>query len=103
MYLGKVHIFWEGHKILRKLHDRFVLCVCSASQIYRIYLADHLTLFKPGGEDYAPHTTASPPGFKKLLHLWNGVGNWVQDKNLKYVLTWSHSSEVLSLQVDTWV
>ena len=28
----KVHIFWEGHKILRNLHRRFVLC--SASQIY---------------------------------------------------------------------
>ena len=23
---GKVHIFWEGHKILRNLHRRFVLC-----------------------------------------------------------------------------
>ena len=30
--LLKVHIFWEGHKILRNLHRRFVLC--SASQIY---------------------------------------------------------------------
>ena len=29
-------------------------------------LADRLTLFKPGGADYAPHTTSSPPGFKKL-------------------------------------
>ena len=28
----KVYIFWEGHKILRNLHCRFVLC--SASQIY---------------------------------------------------------------------
>ena len=28
-------------------------------------LADQLTLFKPRGEDYALHTTASPP-FKKL-------------------------------------
>ena len=28
----KVHIFWEGHKILRKLHLRFVLC--SNCQIY---------------------------------------------------------------------
>ena len=27
---GKVHIFWEGHKILRNLHLTFVLC--SASQ-----------------------------------------------------------------------
>ena len=30
------------------------------------YLADQLTLFKPGGADYYPNTTASPPGFKKL-------------------------------------
>ena len=29
-------------------------------------LADQLTLFKPGWEDFAPHTTASPIGFKKL-------------------------------------
>ena len=29
-------------------------------------MADQLTLFKPRGADYAPHTTASPPGFKKL-------------------------------------
>ena len=29
---SKVHIFWEGHKILRNLRRRFVLC--SASQIY---------------------------------------------------------------------
>ena len=28
----KVHIFWEGHTILRNIHSRFVLC--SASQIY---------------------------------------------------------------------
>ena len=29
--LCKVHIFWEGHKILRNLHQSFVLC--TASQI----------------------------------------------------------------------
>ena len=29
-------------------------------------LADQLTLFKPRGADNAPHTSASPPGFKKL-------------------------------------
>ena len=29
---SKVHIFWEGHKILRHLHRRFVLC--SNDQIY---------------------------------------------------------------------
>ena len=29
-------------------------------------LADQLTLFEPGWADFAPHTTASPPGFKKL-------------------------------------
>ena len=29
-------------------------------------LADQLTLFKPGGTYYAPHTPASPHGFKKL-------------------------------------
>ena len=29
--LFKVHIFWEGHKILQNLHQLFVLC--TASQI----------------------------------------------------------------------
>ena len=29
---SKYHIFWEGHKILRNLHYRFVLC--SKGQIY---------------------------------------------------------------------
>ena len=29
-------------------------------------LVDQYTLFKPEGPDYTPHTTASPPGFKKL-------------------------------------
>ena len=29
--VSKVHIFWEGHKILRNLHQLFVLC--TASQI----------------------------------------------------------------------
>ena len=29
---SKVHIFWEGHKILRNLHQLFVLC--TASQIF---------------------------------------------------------------------
>ena len=29
---NKVHIFWEGHKILRNLHHRFVLC--SIGQIF---------------------------------------------------------------------
>ena len=27
--LGKVHIFWEGHKLLRNLHLTFVLCRAS--------------------------------------------------------------------------
>ena len=30
-FLAKIHIFWEGHKILRNLHQLFVLC--NASQI----------------------------------------------------------------------
>ena len=29
-------------------------------------LADQLTLFESGWADFAPHTTASPLGFKKL-------------------------------------
>ena len=46
----KVHIFWEGHKILRNLHLTFVLCsasqksggdfanFCSLLRIYKLYL-----------------------------------------------------------------
>ena len=29
-------------------------------------LADQLTLFEPGWAEFAPHTTSSPTGFKKL-------------------------------------
>ena len=46
----KVHTFWEGHKILRNLHCRFVLCsngqiyggdfanLCGLLRIYEFYL-----------------------------------------------------------------
>ena len=46
---GKVHIFWEGHKILRNLHLTFVLCsaspklgrdfanFCGLLRIYELY------------------------------------------------------------------
>ena len=46
---GKVHIFWEGHKILRNLHLTFVLCsasqkwgedfaiFCGLLRIYKLY------------------------------------------------------------------
>ena len=40
----KVHIFWEGHKILRNLHRRFVLC--SANQIYGGDFANWCDLLK---------------------------------------------------------
>ena len=47
---GKVHIIWEGHKILRNLHRRFVLCsngqicdedfakFCGLLRIYELYI-----------------------------------------------------------------
>ena len=31
-FVVKVHIFWEGHKILRNLHLTFVLCSASQKQ-----------------------------------------------------------------------
>ena len=49
VYVCKVHIFWEGHKILRNLHRRFVLCsnsqicggdfakFCGLLKIYELY------------------------------------------------------------------
>ena len=36
------------------------------TDIFAVQLADQLTLFKPKGVDYVPHTTTSPIGFKKL-------------------------------------
>ena len=42
--ISKVHIFWEGHKILRNLHRRFVLC--SNSQIYGGDFAKHFRLLR---------------------------------------------------------
>ena len=40
----KVHIFWEGHKILRNLHQLFVLC--TASQIIGGYFAKFFGLLR---------------------------------------------------------
>ena len=52
--LCKVHIFWEGHKILRNLHRRFVLCsngqiyggdfakFCGLLRIYELYTEEKL-------------------------------------------------------------
>ena len=40
----KVHIFWEGHKILRNLRRRFFLC--SNGQIYRGHFANFCDLLK---------------------------------------------------------
>ena len=35
----KVHIFWEGHKILRNLHQLFVLCTASQIEILQNFVA----------------------------------------------------------------
>ena len=48
----KVHIFWEGHKILPNLHQLFVLC--TASQII--------------GEDFAKFC-----GLLRVYELWESV------------------------------
>ena len=42
--VSKVHILWEGHKILRNLHHRFVLC--SNGQIYSGDVAKFCGLLK---------------------------------------------------------
>ena len=54
--LGKVHIFWEDHNILRNLHRRFVLCsngqiydgdfakFCVLLRIYELYLGHQSSL-----------------------------------------------------------
>ena len=53
---SKVHIFWEGHKILRNLHLTFVLCsqkksgdftkFCGLLRIYELYLSSCLDFKK---------------------------------------------------------
>ena len=55
--LDKVHIFWEGHKFLRNLHRRFVLCsngqiyggdfakFCGLLRIYELYICNILTKY----------------------------------------------------------
>jgi hypothetical protein len=53
----KVHIFWEGHKILRNLHQFFVLC--TASQII--------------GGDFANILWPS----QNIWTLWQQVGHWI--------------------------
>ena len=70
VWLCKVHIFWEGHKILRNLYRRLVLC--SANQIY--------------GEDFVKFC-----GFLRiyeLYKLWSNLGH-----------TTTFISQVLALKV----
>ena len=44
-------------------------------------LADQLTLSKPGGVDYAPHTTASPPRSTPLKgEVWQRQQDLVRQK-----------------------
>jgi hypothetical protein len=60
----KVHIFWEGQKILRNLHRRFVLC--NASQIYRGNFAKFCSLLRI-------YELYSPPLFTKsdyVIYEW---------------------------------
>ena len=57
--VSKVHIFWEGHKILRNLHHWFVLWTasqiiggyfakfCSLLRIYELYLVSKGRLYAP--------------------------------------------------------
>ena len=54
-------------------------------------LADQLTLFKPGGADYAPHTIATPHS-EFYLHLWYIIRNvyfcsWAEIQNYSGALT----------------
>jgi hypothetical protein len=61
--VGKAHIFWEGHKFLRNLHFRFVLC--SNSQIYG---GDFAKFYGPLGiyELYPVLASKKRGQFKKL-------------------------------------
>ena len=43
-FVAKVHTFWEGHKILQNLHQKFALCC--VSQIYSGYFAKFCGLLR---------------------------------------------------------
>ena len=75
-----VHIFWEGHKVLRNLHRRFVLYsngqiyggdftkFCGLLRIYELYQGRHGE-FEPGKVQYS-----TPKFFDQLFLIrayWN--------------------------------
>ena len=52
----------RGHKYVPEVHANEGV----RGREPRWILVDQLTLFKPGGTDYAKHGINCPPGFKKL-------------------------------------
>ena len=78
----KVHIFWEGHKILRNLHLSFVLC--SASQRW--------------GEDFAKFS-----GLLRIYELYKNriekyytFGNWMARMKLFKI-------QIFAFLILTWI
>ena len=45
-FVHKVDIFWEGHKILRNLHRRFVLCSTAKRKLERLQFSTSLSCVK---------------------------------------------------------
>ena len=50
-------------------------------------LSDQLALLKPGGADYAPQTTTSPPDSKSYLHLCSLIGQMIDGHHLEGNIT----------------
>ena len=85
-YRGKVHIFWEGHKFLRNLHCRFVLCsngqiysgdfakICGLLRIYELYISFQITWifyypFKIYGDGLISESTVQTNFWSKVAFL----------------------------------
>ena len=95
----KVHIFWEGHKFLRNLHRRFVLCnngqiydgdfakFCGLLRIYELYKVHdefvpqvcwHYYSVKKGRKPFSMrrsqwlHLHQNGP----FVYCWSGIDAW---------------------------
>ena len=62
-------------------------------------LVDQLSLFKPGWAEYAPHTTAIPPGFKKLSTFTVMVSNVVHFVHSKRVVCMNFYNGVITITI----
>ena len=106
----KVHIFWEGHKILRNLHRRFVLCsngqiyggcfakMCGLLRIYELYynVALHFWSWARAFMLFLYLLFFPLPGkYRTEAVLWNNLHDeiiiqlfWTSFEILKQMISW---------------